>query len=226
MITKQMEKALEKHKGLFSESSVTDDIDVVGILLRAGDEKIAWQFVKESDFKIAQKKNKQDNTVAAVAAWNGNVWFLEKMHESGLDLSHPNISIYGARHLPVLEFLLSSGNLDVNAKGEDGFTPLQQATNVSSSFYPVVDREVEAVRLGCIEFLLQNGADVNASNDFGRTAAMSAAYIGASVILELLLRYGADASDNLRCNEGKSTLDYADGEDTVALLKGRGVKVH
>ncbi|OUV22853.1 MAG: hypothetical protein CBC55_02115 [Gammaproteobacteria bacterium TMED95] len=162
--------------------------------------------------------------MAAVAAWNGNVWFLEKMHESGLDLSHPNISIYGARHLPVLEFLLSSGNLDVNAKGEDGFTPLQQATNVSSSFYLVVDREVEAVRLGCIEFLLQNGADVNASNDFGRTAAMSAAYIGASVILELLLRYGADASDNLRCNEGKSTLDYADGEDTVALLKGVALK--
>ena len=52
MITKQMEKALEKHKGLFSESRVTDDIDVVGILLRAGDEKIAWQFVKESDYEL------------------------------------------------------------------------------------------------------------------------------------------------------------------------------
>ena len=46
------------------------------------------------------------------------------------------------------------------------------------------------------------------------------------MILELLLRYGADTSDNLRCNEGKSTLDYADGEDSAALLKGRGVKVH
>ena len=122
--------------------------------------------------------------------------------------------------------MLALSRDEPQAKGEDGFTPLQQATNVSSSFYLVVDREVEAVRLGCIEFLLQNGADVNGTNDFGRTAAMGAAYIGASVILELLLRYGADVSDNLRCNEGKSTLDYADDEDTVALLKGRGVKIH
>ncbi|HCV03899.1 ankyrin repeat domain-containing protein (plasmid) [Alteromonas macleodii] len=221
MITNEMKTAIEKYKGLYSESKINEDIDIVCILLRAGDEEEAWKFTERDVATIAQKFNEQNNTIATVAAWNNRVWFLKKLHENNIDLTHHNVSIFGARHLSVLNFLHSISKLDVNAKCDKGFNPLQQACNVSdnSPFFPAIDYDMETYRLPCVEFLLNNGADVNALNDFGRTAAMGAAHFGANRILHILLKHGADVSENLVCNNGKSTLDYTSNEETVELLK-------
>ena len=67
-----------------------------------------------------------------------------------------------------------------------------------------------------VTFLLDKGADVEARDDRGRTALMTAAELGHAEIVELLLRHGADPRD--RDTAGKSALDLATAEPIRAAL--------
>jgi ankyrin repeat protein len=104
--------------------------------------------------------------------------------------------------------LLKASPQSVNAKGQDGWTPLMYAALYGS---------VESCKL-----LLNRGAAVNAKNDAGATALMYAVDDAAKT--KLLLERGADP--NLRSGEGRTALLIAVGTSgafpVVKLLLEKG----
>jgi ankyrin repeat protein len=82
-------------------------------------------------------------------------------------------------HTAAVEALLDSG-LDVNAKGQNAWTPLLEA---------VFGGHTDTIRV-----LLDRGADVNATDQTGWTPLMEAASKGRSEVVKILLAYGADAN--------------------------------
>jgi ankyrin repeat protein len=83
----------------------------------------------------------------------------------------------------VTELLLAHG-ADVNAKNNDGDTPLHTAG--------------ENANAATAELLLENGGSVNAKNNAGRTPLHVTEYDSSATVLRLLLAHGADinATDN------------------------------
>ena len=79
-------------------------------------------------------------------------------------------------------------------------------------------------KLEAVRYLLDEGADVNARDNFGNTALAEAAYYGhLAVVKELLLR-GADIN---AVGDGGTALDIAISRNNTAvadLLKHRGGK--
>ena len=83
---------------------------------------------------------------------------------------------------------------DVNAKDEDGETPLH---------YTVYKGHKEIA-----ELLIEKGADVDAGNSFGSTPLHNAAIDGHTEIVELLIAKGADV--NAKADTGWTPLDWSD----------------
>ena len=98
--------------------------------------------------------------------------------------------------------LISSG-ADVNARTEDGWTPLMMAT---------IKGYTEVVRA-----LLIKGADVDARNKKGWTALMFAVSMGDLDTMRVLL--DGNAEIDARDNDGKTALMQATGEKNVESLK-------
>ena len=92
----------------------------------------------------------------------------------------------------ITELLIANG-ANVNAKRDDGETPLHQAADNGH-------KEV-------VELLIDKGADVNAMSDIGRTPLYWAADSGYKEIIELLIAKGADV--NAKTNDEKTLLDMA-----------------
>jgi len=112
---------------------------------------------------------------------------------------------------------------DVNAKDEEGFTPLHYAMTVGRS---ILHRDMQGTVLKEIaEQLIANGADVNAKDDRGRTPLHWAAYDGRNEIAELLITAGADV--NAKDGGGDTPLDWAikyNHPEIAALLRKHGGK--
>ena len=91
--------------------------------------------------------------------------------------------------------------LDINAKGGS----LKSSALLSATLY-------DQVKMA--EFLIQNGADVNAKGDDGGTALHAAAFLGQYEIAKLLIQNGADV--NAKNNEGETVINgtMADWETT------------
>ena len=91
--------------------------------------------------------------------------------------------------------------LDINAKGGS----LKSSALLSATLYDQVKMT---------EFLIQNGADVNAKGDDGGTALHAAAFLGKYEIAKLLIQNGADV--DARNNEGETVINgtMADWETT------------
>ena len=91
--------------------------------------------------------------------------------------------------------------LDINAKGGS----LKSSALLSATLY-------DQVKMA--EFLIQNGADVNAKGDDGGTALHAAAFLGQYEIAKLLIQNGADV--DARNNEGETVINgtMADWETT------------
>ena len=98
--------------------------------------------------------------------------------------------------------------VDVNAKDEDGWTPLQDATTSGH-------KEI-------VELLITKGADVNVKTEEGETPLHAAAYKVHKEIAELLIKEGADvnavAMDDVF--SGQTPLDAANkyNQGAVAVL--------
>ena len=91
--------------------------------------------------------------------------------------------------------------LDINAKGGS----LKSSALLSATLYDQVKMT---------EFLIRNGADVNAKGDDGGTALHAAAFLGQYEIAKLLIQNGADV--DARNNEGETVINgtMADWETT------------
>ena len=98
---------------------------------------------------------------------------------------------------------LISGGADVNARTEDGWTPLMLAT---------IKGYAEVARA-----LLKQGADVNARNKKGWTALMFAVSMGDLDTMRVLLDGSAEI--DARDNDGKTALMQAAGENNVESLR-------
>jgi len=110
-----------------------------------------------------------------------------------------------------IELFLKAG-MDVNVRGEKGYTPLMWA---SASH----DAEI-------VVFFIGKGADVNAENEDGYTSLMFAASNGNIGMVELLLDRGADI--NARNHKGETALMLAslnDRLEVVQALLERGADV-
>lgn len=71
----------------------------------------------------------------------------------------------------------------------------------------VINLNISTGRLDIVEFLIDNGADVNATNLFNNNTLMIAAYKGHHLVVKTLLQNGSRANDQALC--GATALHYA-----------------
>jgi len=127
----------------------------------------------------------------------------------------PDISIHDAAHKGNIEAVkqhLDAGT-DVNAKDEDGYTPL----------YAVAGGGHKEIA----ELLIAKGADVNPKREDGATPLLIAAVAGHKEVAELLIAKGADV--NAKDKKGWTLLQHAvmmSKREIVGLLIAKGADVN
>jgi hypothetical protein len=178
--------------------------------------------LKENLDKIEDinKFNEYNNSLAFVAAWNGNLEALIMLMERNIKIDGL-ISIAGARHLCILNFLREEKLIQATFKDKDGNTPLQQAVNLRNPSCPFgsLDVDITEDRLDCMELLISLGANVNETNKFGRTSIMSAVNINWYDATYMLLEANADTG--ILCKDNKKAIDYTEEEDLIELINNK-----
>jgi ankyrin repeat protein len=107
--------------------------------------------------------------------------------------------------------------------GENPYVIIDQIETCSCS---VFNGKYNGYLLLLIDYFLKDGIDVNAKNEWGDTALISAAYNCDIDIISLLLRYGAEIND--KNNKGATALQYACrglNTDVVELLLENGAVI-
>lgn len=156
------------------------------------------------------------------------------LHETALHLAAEN------GHAEIVDILIKAG-ADVDALDRWGCTPLHAAVwNVQSVIAKNLVRNGANVLLknddcqetalyhaamrgfdpDCVTFLIENGADVNCVNNFGRTPLHTAAKHGHMRVAEILIEHGAKV--NAADMRGVTPLDCAvtfGAEKTARFLK-------
>ena len=166
--------------------------------------------VQESASQAASsKKSKSPIPKWAIAAVGGVTVMALVMYF----LSGPSVDIWEAvatGNIEVVKQHLADGT-DVNAKAEEGWTPLHLSVQNGK-------KEVS-------ELLISEGADVNAMNMWGGTPLQLAAREGRKEIAELLIENEADL--NVKDKGGLTSLDWAiyyHHPETTDLLRKHGGK--
>ncbi len=154
-------------------------------------------------------------TPLAAAAYNGDLKLVDLLLAHGAEASRRDVSgkapiLYAAARgfAPVVTRLLATG-IDVNAVYGNKLTLLMWAAGHANDV-PVED----GVQL--VGLLLDKGAAIDAKDDRGRTALMTAAGLGHEDVVDLLLRRGAGAA--LQDNAGKTAADLAASDTLRAKL--------
>jgi ankyrin repeat protein len=140
-----------------------------------------------------------DVTPLAAAAFKGNDRIVEALLARGVDKTGKAPILYAAAlgFTPVVRRLLDAG-VDVNARYGNDLTVLMWGAGYADGAGAL---DAEAV----VSLVLDSGAAIDALDNRGRSALMTAAELGHAGIVELLLRRGADRS--LKDKDGKSAAD-------------------
>ena len=152
-------------------------------------------------------------TPLSAAAYNGNRPLVELLLKHKADPAARDVSgkapiLYAAARgfAPIVERLLAAG-VDVNGRYGHDLTPLSWAAGYAEDV-PADDG------VGVVTLLLDRGAAIDAADDRGRTALMTATSLGHDEVAALLLHRGAKA--DLRDKQGKTAADLANSETTRA----------
>ncbi|KAK6341527.1 hypothetical protein TWF696_008599 [Orbilia brochopaga] len=103
----------------------------------------------------------------------------------------------------IFAFALISGNIDWQARGEGGQTPLSNAAHAG---WKTV-----------VQLLLERGVDIESRDSSGRTPLLRAAIAGRDTVVQILLEKGAD----IKCKEksGRTPLSRAAGSGRAAVVR-------
>ena len=113
--------------------------------------------------------------------------------------------------------VLAEAGADPQVGTEENTTPLMVAAGLGQ--VPAETRVIEGDSLAAVQVVLELGADVNTTNDVGRTALHGAAHIRSDAIVQLLVDH--DARVNVADQRGITPLMIAEGGGHI-LLPGLG----
>lgn len=154
-------------------------------------------------------------TPLGAAAFQGSLKLVDLLLTHGADPSSRDLSgkvpiLYAAARgfKPIVTRLLATG-IDVNAVYGNKLTLLMWAAGHANDV--PVDDGVQVVTM-----LLDRGAAIDAQDDRGRTALMTAAELGHEEVVDLLLRRGAQPG--VRDQAGKTAADLTSSEEIRAKL--------
>ncbi|MGE3511672.1 MAG: ankyrin repeat domain-containing protein [Vicinamibacterales bacterium] len=142
--------------------------------------------------------------------------------QSGLVGATPYWLAAKAAEVDVMRTLAKNG-ADVRAANKDGVTPLMVASGLTQTQGP--GSVPEGALVLAVRAALELGANVDATNAAGQTAAHGAAALGFNTIIEVLAARGANL--NLKDKRGQTPLSAAlarDAKQTVALLRSLGAE--
>lgn len=95
--------------------------------------------------------------------------------------------------IPLMQLLIEAG-ADPTLATEDGTTPLMVAAGLSHAGDRYERFWSFASALAAVAFLVEQGADINATNEAGFTALHGSAFVGADDVTEYLVAHGADVN--------------------------------
>lgn len=119
-------------------------------------------------------------------------------------------------NVAVMDALVAAG-ADTALATDEGTTPLMVASGLGR--VPAETRVTEAETLDAVQFVLDLGADVNATNAVGRSALHGAAHIRSDAAVQLLFEHGATVE--IADQRGITPLMIAEGGGHI-LLPGLG----
>ncbi|HTY89458.1 MAG TPA: ankyrin repeat domain-containing protein, partial [Candidatus Acidoferrum sp.] len=208
-----------------------NDLTMTKLLLDAGADAnrvspISWQFVVHGDVYGTSPRPNVSPLFLAICDHNTDAVRLLLRHQADPNDTNPDgvPVIFWAMDQPdVVKALLEAG-ANPNVKNGEGYSPLFLASDPETVRLLLAhhaspdDRCKGLTRLlqvatwppgdaadNIAEALLQGGANVNATNEFGWTALHLAVSSGNQKLVELLLAHKADV--NVRNNQGKTPLD-------------------
>lgn len=164
------------------------------------------------------KPNLRGLTPLLVAAFNGNDQLVRLMLEHGadptaLDATGKGAIVYaaGKGFASIVTLLLEAG-VDPNTRYGHDLTALMWAAGHSNDV-------PEAEGVATLELLIAAGANIEAADDRGRTALMTAAERGHAGIVMALLAVGAD--DARRDQDGNTAIALAVDDDVRRTIEAR-----
>ncbi|HAS7807851.1 TPA: ankyrin repeat domain-containing protein [Vibrio cholerae] len=217
-----MNNVLETNEFEIPESakraSVPKDMFRARHLIREFQNEPLFKLLDNSSFDL-EGYDDYGNTLALIAAFNGNDAALRYLIDKGVNIFKQNrdmiktMSCFASRHLSTFRLVNSMIGFDPNESSEDGVSPIQNCLqnlvtrnlvfgHVEKYNLDLVPEKIEIIRL-----LVEMGANINHANDYGRTVMHNACYSGSLELVTFLISVGAkvDVIDN----HGKLPADHS-----------------